>query len=351
MNLSAEACRKSAIFPLFGIEVICLVEGLASSGTLINDPGNPGKFYICGKGISRFEDMTPRAVELLGVIRRNDAKRMADMTRKLGEVLSERGTDVTLDENDVIESIVARHGSPRETVYIQERHIAQAYQEAVFKAVPEDNRSDVISRILGTKSKAPDDPVTVQNEIRKHLMKAGKSAFVEEAFVTFQEAVELILELGGIPCYPTLADGADPICEFENPVERLIDNIKSRGIHAVEFIPIRNKPDVLTRYVKAMRSAGLVVTAGTEHNTRDLLAIEPRCVGQSKVPDEIQRIFSEGACVVAAHEYLVSNGLCGFVDDAGVPNPAYKNAEKRIEAFHKIGAEVIRRYLELRTEK
>ena len=46
-------------------------------------------------------------------------------------------------------------------------------------------------------------------------MKAGKPAFVEETFVSFEEAHRLILELGGIPSYPTLADGASPICPFE----------------------------------------------------------------------------------------------------------------------------------------
>ena len=33
-------------------------------------------------------------------------------------------------------------------------------------------------------------------------MKAGKPAFVTETFLRFDEARELILALGGIPCYP-----------------------------------------------------------------------------------------------------------------------------------------------------
>ena len=70
----------------------------------------------------------------------------------------------------------------------------------------------------------------MQNEIRTHLMKAGKPAFVEETFVSFEEACRLILELGGIPCYPTLADGTSPICPYEEPVEKLIENIRRRGI-------------------------------------------------------------------------------------------------------------------------
>jgi hypothetical protein len=43
-------------------------------------------------------------------------------------------------------------------------------------------------------------------------------------------------------------------------------------IGCAEFVPLRNTPAVLSKYVKAMRAAGLMVTAGTEHNTLELLA-------------------------------------------------------------------------------
>ena len=71
------------------------------------------------------------------------------------------------------------------------------------------------------------DEVKVQNAIRAHLMKIGKPAFVEESFLSFEEALTLVLELGGIPCYPTLADGASPICAYEDPVERLIEALRA----------------------------------------------------------------------------------------------------------------------------
>ena len=88
-----------------------------------------------------------------------------------------------------------------------------------------------------------------------------------------------------------------------------------------EFIPVRNTPDVLARYVRAMRAAGLFVTAGTEHNTLDLLPLAPTCLGGAPIPDDIQDIFWEGACVVAAHQYLTLNGRPGFVDDRGAAEP------------------------------
>ncbi len=335
--------QRLGIFPLFGLEIICLLDDLVRTGVRVNDPGNPGKFYFCGKGITRFTEMTPRANEILGTIRRNDSERMAEMIRRLGQVIKERGVSINLSEADVVEGIVRRHGCPKESVTLQERHVSQAYQEAIADSIG----ADAFGRILaGLTAEQCEDPVKVQDEIRSQLMKAGRPAFVEETFITFEEAYTLVLELGGIPCYPTLADGANPICEYETPVEKLIALTKERNIYFAEYIPIRNRPKALEHYVKSMRSAGLVVIAGTEHNTMDLIPIEPTCVHGEPVPDEIRDIFWEGTCVVAAHQFLSAHGESGFVDTEGNPNRDFRTDEERISAFRKIGAAVIQRYFE-----
>ena len=344
-----DRAADAGIYPLFGLEVIALLEDLRQAGIKVNDPGNPGKFYLCGKGITRFAPLTAEAAALLDEIRGNDSVRMARMTERLAEVFAAAGWDLGLDEAAVKERIVRRHGSPVETVYLQERHLAQVFQEALFERVPAEERAAVLERLFGAPSKSPDDAVSVQNEIRSHLMKAGRPAYERETFVGFDHAYKLILALGGIPCYPTLADGAAPVCAFEEPVEALIREIQARGIHCAEFIPLRNRPEVLSRYVLAMREAGLVVTAGTEHNTLDLLPLEPACLGGAPVPDPLRAIFWEGACVVAAHQHRVARGEAGFVDEAGRLNPAYATAEERIRAFARLGAEVIERYVGARS--
>ena len=312
---------------------------------LINDPGNPGKMYVCGKGITRFDPLSDEAARLLGTIRDNDSGRMKAVTEKLAGVFAGAGIDTGLDAEAVKDRVAARHRCPRERVYLQERHVAQAFQEVLFERLPEGGRDDFLARLFGVPSKVrPDDVAGVQNEIRSHLMKAGKAAFVPDTFVDFDHAYRLVLALGGIPCYPTLADGTTPICGYEADVTALIADLKARNIPAAEFIPIRNTPEVLRRYVKAMRAAGLFVTAGTEHNTRDLLPIAPTCLDGAPIPDDIQDIFWEGACVVAAHQYLTLRGLPGFVDGAGRPNPGYASADERIAAFSQLGAAVITCY-------
>jgi len=339
--------RQRGIFPLFGTEIICMDGALRDAGIKINDPGNPGKIYFCGKGITRFEELSPEAARLLERIRRNDATRMAQMVERMERLFTERGLKTGVDENAVVDMIVRRHGSDRNTVWLQERHVSQAFQEALFEKVEPEARIERLGRVLGaeTKAQGPEDHVAVQNDIRSHLMKAGKPAFVEETFIRFDEAHRLILELGGIPCYPTLADGASPICPFEQSPHELITAIKGRNVHAAEFIPVRNETAVLRRYVTKMREAGLAITAGTEHNTLDLIPLDPFC-RDGEMPDDLRAIFREGACVVAGHQFLTLHGECGFVDEEGNPNPDDTSAEERIQRFASIGAAVIQRYHE-----
>ena len=86
------------------------------------------------------------------------------------------------------------------------------------------------------------------------------------------------------------------------------------------------------------------MVAGTEHNTLDLVPIEPTCLKGQPVPDDLKEIFWEGACVAAAHQFLVAHGQCGFVDGQGKPNASYRSDEERISAFRALGMAVIQKY-------
>ena len=338
-----ETAQSKNIFPLFGTEIIALETDLQKQGIRINDPGNPGKYYICGKGISRFEQLSDRAAELLNGIRNNDTLRMREMTEKMAEVFSEHGIDTGLDDTAVIERVVKRHGCSADMVTLQERHLTQAFQEVFFEKVPADQRIQKMTDLFGAiPQSAPYEAVGIQNEIRSHLMKAGKVCFVPETFVNLAQAKELILELGGIPCYPVLADGSKQRCEYETPLDQLIETLKANNYEMVEFIPVRNSPEVLTEYVTAIRQAGIAVVAGTEHNTLDLLPIQPTCVGGEAIPEAVDVIFKEGICVLAAHAFLKAHGQDGFVDVAA------DDANERIERFSRIGTVVLKRYFENR---
>ena len=342
-----ERARGRGIFPLFGLEIISMQADLRDAGVKVNDPGNPGKTYLCGKGITRFDTMSAEAARLLDAIRTNDSERMVEMIDRMRTAIRSQGVEANVDEQAVVQMIVDRHGSPRDTVYLQERHIAQAFQESLFDRWRAENRLAQLGELLGAAPKLTDplDHVGVQNELRSHLMKAGKPAFVEEKFLSFDEARRLVLELGGIPSYPVLADGTSPVCGFEADPDQLIRELRSRGVHAVEWIPIRNSIRTLLDYVPKMRAAGLAVTAGTEHNTLDLIAFDP-FAKDGDVPEELRDLFWEGACVAAAHQFLSLHEEIGFVDGDGCPNGDDDTADSRITQFAKIGAAVIQRYFD-----
>ncbi|HVT80597.1 MAG TPA: hypothetical protein VHM90_08065 [Phycisphaerae bacterium] len=346
-NDFAARARQHNILPLFGIEIICMIEELRAAGVKINDPGNPGKMYICGKGIVKFGNMPEEARQILGIIRKNDSERTSKMVDKIALLLAERGLLNMIDANTVANLVVRRHAVLRETVFLQERHVAQSLQEFIFSAVTPDQRISRITTFLGAppKMKSPDDSIGLQNELRSHLMKAGKPGFVAETFIDFAPAMRLILALGGFPSYPILADGSNPICPFEDPVEKLVANLKQRRIFAAELITGRNAQSTVIKYAKAVRGAGMIITYGTEHNTLDLIPMKPVCMKNEPVPEDLQEIFYEGACVIAAHQFLAAHGEVGYVDSAGNLNPAYSDTETRIRELAKLGDTVIRRYL------
>lgn len=342
----AKAARKARIFPLYGLEIITLVDELVKGGVKVNDPGNPGRMYICGKGVTRFDPVVGEAGAILNKIRRADVARMHEMVAKTAAVFCKAGVDLGVTEAGVKQMIVSRHNCPAGIVYLQERHIAQAFQEAIFAKAPAEERAGLLAKVYGVAPKAPvTDAVKTQNELRANLLRAGKPAFVVESFVSDADARQMILAMGGIPCYPTLADGALPLCPYEETPEKLIANIRGMGVTMAEMIPVRNTPEVLARYVTAMRAAGLAVVGGTEHNTLDLIPLEPTCVKGAAIPDDVKAIFWEGACVIAAHQDLVEKGETGFVDADGKPNAKYASADARIRAFAAMGEKVITTYL------
>ena len=338
--------RAKGIFPLFGTEIIALDRDLLGRDVRVNDPGNPGKIYICGKGITAFESPNKKASDLLALIRRGDEKRVSTMIEKMAHVFKQAGLDTKLDSSAVVNRVAKRHGCDPNTIVLQERHVAQAFQQIVFERVDINVYLDMLQKIFGSEPKSTlDDAVGLQNEIRSVLMKAGKPCFVQEDFVDLSQASTLIRELGGIVCYPVLADGSNPRTEYEASPAQLVASLKAHGIGLAEFIPVRNEAHVLAEYVTALRDAGIAVVAGTEHNTLDLIDLAPACKGDAPIPEAIQSIFWEGTCVVAAHQFLTAQGQPGFEDAEGVPHPAYASAEERINAFKALGEAVVGSYL------
>jgi hypothetical protein len=336
------AARRAGILPLFGLEIIAVVESLRIQGTRINDPANPGRMYLCGKGIDPLREPSAVALRIAGTARRENEARARAMVALLRDRFAAAGLATALDDTAIVGEVAARAGVPADWVVLQERHLAMAFQAALFDGVAPGRRTALLERAFGGSTSVPvEDPVAVQGEIRSRLLKAGCPAFVPESAMTFEDARRLVLEWGGIPAYPTLADGTDPVCPWEDPPERLARRLLDRRILMAELIPGRNEPSVVDAYVAAFRAAGIVVTAGTEHNTPERVPIEPACRGGRPLSGDARAAFREGAYVIAAHQHERSAGRAGFVDHDGEPAGAFPDHEARIGWFARLGARLV----------
>jgi len=332
----ADGCRKRGLFPLFGIEFISLNEEDQKAGLRVNDPGNPGRTYISGKGLLQpFKLDEPYASELTNV--RNEANKQVEaMCEKLNGILTGKNASFILDIDWIKENLTK--GS------VRERHLAKALRLKVYENC-DDNPTcikNLLREIFGGKElkSDTDNLAGVENEIRANLLKSGGLAFVPEtaeAFLPMQTVCKIILAAGGLPTYPFLADDAQGnYTDFERDLEHVAEQLTERGFHSVEFITTRNDMNLLEKYATYLHNQGFIVTLGSEHNSPSMEPIELFARNQTPLSDKLIRINYEGACVIAAHQHLVTQGLSGYVDEQG-------NADrsKRGE-FVKLGDELIR---------
>lgn len=332
----AKGCKERGLCPLFNIELISLNEEDQKSGLRVNDPGNPGRTYISGKGLAYpFKLGEPYATQLAGVLKESNAQVDA-MCRKLNGILLEVNAGFILDIKWIKNTLTKG--------MFRERHLAKALRLKVYETCENDEEKikTTFSKIFGGKElkSSLNDVAGVENEIRGNLLKAGGAAFVQEdpkAFLPLKTVCEIILAAGGIPTYPFLADDAKGgYTDFEGDLERVAKQLTERGFHSVEFITTRNGLELLEKYAIYLHEQGFIVTFGSEHNTPAMEPIELFARNSKPLTDKLIQINYEGACVIAAHQHLVAQGLRGYVDADGKADRS-----KRAE-FVKLGDELIR---------
>ena len=313
----AEGCRKRRLYPLFGIEFISLNADDQQAGLRVNDPANPGRTYLSGKGISfPFRLSEPYATKL-SLVQTESNKQVEAMCAKLNGHLAKVGAGFTLDVEQIKKELT--RGS------IRERHLARALRQKVYETSVNNELAiqELLIKLFGGKSiqSSLNDISGVENEIRANLLKAGGAAFVPEeatAFLPMDEVQQMILAAGGIPTYPFLADDANGrYTDFESNLERVAKQLTERGFHSVEFISTRNDVKLLEKYASFLYDKGFVVTLGSEHNTPSMEPVELTARHGVPLTDRLKQINYEGACVIAAHQQVVAQGLEGYVDENG----------------------------------
>jgi hypothetical protein len=303
----AALARKHCIFPLFNIEAIALSKDLQDRGIRVNDPANPGRVYICGKGLNYPATLHGKSKELLESVKAESRRQMVEMLEKLNAWLKEIEVELAFTYEEV------RRRFARQLV--RERHIAQALRIAVFEYCPDDaQRREILQKIYGGVATGVNihHAAALENELRNNLLKAGQKAFIpedEKAFLSIEQLCEIIIHAGGIPCYPVLLDdAAGNVTEFEADKEQLRQSLMELGIRCIELIPQRNRLEVMEPFVRYFYENGFVVTFGTEHNAPGMIPLTPCCSGNTPLTDFLLRVNYEGACVIAAHQHLQAQG-------------------------------------------
>lgn len=331
-------CKNAKVFPAYGMETIALSTEDQKNGIRWNDPSNPGRIYFCGKAFKYPLQTSDNTKKTLSRIANALEDQVQQMIIKLNEHLGKVSPIIQLDYNYIRDNMT--------TGTVRERHLAKALQLAIADKFPNiDDRAKALAKIYGKESQVDiANSVKLQDELRSNLLKAGKPAFVEEspsAYLSMDEAKSVMLDMGGIPCYPVLADGTKgELNEAENDPSALCDLLISKGIYCAEFIPTRNDINVFRKYISVFRSKGIAITVGTEHNTPLMELMSPKCKGGVEFGD-LKEMFWKGACLIAAHQYLVSRGQAGFVDSIGNRTDIGK------EELESIGEAVVAYYLQV----
>jgi hypothetical protein len=327
----SKLCLDRGIFPALGAEMIAFDPGGKKGPQMYNDPSNPGRCYVCGLTMTEIVDPPYNSYELLSEIRRNDTERISTMIKLVNEEMDRRGVDLGLSEQKLINRLADTYKRPADTIVLQERHLAEAMAIALL-ARGLGHKSQLAEQVFGRQLDSY-DPVTLQNVLRSEFLKAGRPCYVEEHFPSIKRVVDAILEMGGIPCYPVLLDGAKPISEFERDPGRLAKALKQLRIYTIQLIPLRNNTDVGGRFAQLMRYYGVPVSYGTEHNTAKNVSLIPAYRNGPLHADD-RKMSWETACIVAAHQVLTLRGEPGFVARDG-------SRQRSIEELVLIGSSVL----------
>lgn len=334
----ARLAQQFKIFPLFNIEFMALQNELQEAGVRVNDPNNPGRTYFSGKGLRFPVEMSTTSEEKINRLQKESNRQTYQMVEKLNVFFAENNIDLHFDAIDL-------HNELAKGLF-RERHIAQAIRLAIFeKASSADGRKRLFEKVFsGSGLKSPLGNIAmVENEIRGNLLKAGGAAFVPEdpdAFLSLKEVIDLIVDAGGIPCYPVLLD--DPkgnFTDYEANKEKLLQELINNNVWSVELIPGRNDYEVLKDFVAFFNHNNFVITFGTEHNTPQLDPLKVTCRGGYPLDQELREINYEGAAVIAAHQYLVARGEEGYLAGGKA-----KTEEK--EQFVNLGKAVIAYFMQ-----
>ena len=329
---------KYKIFPIFNIEFMGMSGDEQVNGIRINDPNNPGRTYFSGKGLRYPAQPDKENKKILNSIVNESFCQVEEMISKLNDFLQQIGSDIRIGIDEIREKWAKE--------LVRERHIAKALRIKIFEEFSTDKKRKIFLEKL-FKNIVPqsllDDVPALENEIRARLLKKGGVAYAkenEEAFPEIEKVIEIIVNAGGIPCYPVLLDDKNGnYTEYESDPVKLLEKLNEKNVSSIELIPGRNDFNKLKEFVLFFDKNGFVITLGTEHNTPAVEPVTVSCREGKALDRELAFISYRGASVIAAHQYLHARGREGYIRNDGTARTDKK------EYFEQLGDAVIRKFI------
>ena len=115
--------RARKLYPLFNIEFISLNSEDQAAGVRVNDPNNPGRTYVSGKGLAYPVVLSGEPLRQLEAVKAEANAQVEKMCAKLNDWLKAQGSPIVLDFQEIKENLT--RGS------IRERHLAKALRLAL----------------------------------------------------------------------------------------------------------------------------------------------------------------------------------------------------------------------------
>ena len=161
-------CRIHGLFPLLNIELIGISKEDQHAGIRVNDPSNPGRTYISGKGLA-FPSVLPAGQQAkLDTVVKESNLQVAEMIDLLNRWLDYHETGISLSVEEIMETLAMN--------LLRERHVAKMLRIKVEESAQDEQAyHELLTKVYGGKpsDKKRDDMAGLEDELRARLLKAG----------------------------------------------------------------------------------------------------------------------------------------------------------------------------------
>ena len=164
------ACKIMKLKAAFSVEAIAMDKEKHEKKRRFNDPDNPGRIYIIGKGVSCDLENGSREQSVLLTMRESIRNRNKRIAEKLNRYAEDKGYSLNFSYSDV------KSLTPRDNT--TERHVVQAFCEKINSRYKKtDIQHDIYQKLLNCEidENTLTDSSELQTLVRAKLIKTGMS--------------------------------------------------------------------------------------------------------------------------------------------------------------------------------